>query len=184
MIKDVHAFLSNYVEENAISLPGKIPGFKSDDIKVLSSSETKLSVWRVYETACKASDLQAVSYRKFLQPWEQFHPYVVVAKPMTDLCFTCQQNTSKLQRAVNLPDTEKSECLNAHQVHLNSAQSEREYYRNLCKDSENTLEIIGTETLLNRENRLSCSLNGTVHYFFDYTRQIHIPSNPMQPGPI
>lgn len=118
-IEDVHAFLLNYVEENAISLPGRIPGFKSDDIKVLSSSETKMSVWRVYETACKALDLRAVSYRKFLQLWEQFHPNVVVAKPMTDLCFTCQQNTSKLQRAANLSNAEKSECLNAHQEHLN-----------------------------------------------------------------
>ena len=182
--EDVHAFLSKYVEENAISLPGRIPGFKSDDIKVLLSSEKKMSVWRVYETACKASDLRAVSYRKFLQLWEQFHPNVVVAKPMTDLCFTCQQNTSKLQRAANLSDAEKSEGLNAHQDHLNCAQSEREYYRNLCKASENALEITGTETLLNRESRLSYSLNGTVHYSFDYAQQIHIPSNPMQPGPI
>ena len=38
----VHTFLLNYVEENAIALPGRIPGFKSDDIKVLSSSETKM----------------------------------------------------------------------------------------------------------------------------------------------
>ena len=27
-------------------------------------------------------------------------------------------------------------------------------------------------------------MNGTVHYSFDYAQQIHIPSNPMQPGPI
>ena len=41
-IEDVQAFLLNYVEENAITLPGRIPGFKSDDVKVLSSSETKI----------------------------------------------------------------------------------------------------------------------------------------------
>jgi len=29
-IEDVHSFLANYVEENAIVLPGRIPGFKSD----------------------------------------------------------------------------------------------------------------------------------------------------------
>ena len=183
-IEGVHTFMTNYVEENAISLPGRIPGFKSDDIKVLSSSETKKSVWRVYEAACESSDLRAVSYRKFLQLWEQFHPNVVVAKPMTDLCFTCQQNTSKLQRAANLSDREKSECVKAHQDHLNCAQSEREYYRNLCTNSENALETIGTETLLNRESRDACSLNATVHYSFDYAQQVHIPSNPMQPGPI
>ena len=40
-VKGVKAFLSNYVEENAICLPGRIPRFKSNEIKVLSSSETK-----------------------------------------------------------------------------------------------------------------------------------------------
>ena len=29
-----------------------------------------------------------------------------------------------------------------------------------------------------------CSLNGTKHYSFDFPQQVHIPSNPMQPGPI
>ena len=62
-----------------------VPGFKSDDIKVLSSSESKIGVWRVYEAACVASDAQAVSYRKFLQLWDQFHPNVVISKPATDL---------------------------------------------------------------------------------------------------
>ena len=85
--------------ENAISLPGRIPGFKSDEIKVPSLFKTKKSVWRVYEAACETSDVQAVGYTKFLKLWEQFYLNVVITKPMTDLCFTCQQNTSKLQRA-------------------------------------------------------------------------------------
>ena len=41
-IEDVHSFLANYVEENAIVLPGRIPGFKNEDVKVRSSSETKI----------------------------------------------------------------------------------------------------------------------------------------------
>ena len=183
-VEGVCTFLTNYVEENAISLPGRIPGFKSDDIKVLSSSESKIGVWRVYEAACVASDVRAVSYRKFLQLWDQFHPNVVISKPATDLCFTCQQNTNKLQRAANLSDREKSECVKAHQDHLNCAQSEREYYRNSCINSENALGPIDTETVLDRESREACSLNVTVHYSFDYAQQVHIPSNPMQPGPI
>ena len=74
----------------------RIPGYKSDDIKLLSSSDTKMSVWREFQRACEQSNKQSVSYTKFIDLWEQFHPNVVVAKPMTDLCFTCQQNTSKL----------------------------------------------------------------------------------------
>ena len=103
---------------------------------------------------------------------------------MTDLCHICQQNTSKLQRSANLSDREKSECVKAHQDHLNCSQSEREFYRNSCISSENTIETLGTQTLLNRESRNACSLNATLHYSFDYAQQVHIPSNPLQPGPI
>ena len=183
-IEEVKAFLSNYVEENAIFLPGRIPGFKSDEIKVLSSSETKKSMWRAYEVASEASHLQAVCYTKFLHLWEQFYPNVVVAKPMTDLCFTCQQNTTKLQRAANLSDSAKSECVKAHQEHLNCAQAERQFYRDSCLSSENTLETIGTETFLRSGSHEACSFNAKIHYSFDYTQQVHIPSNPFQPGPI
>ena len=93
VIEDLHAFLQNYVEENAIVPPGRIPGFKSDEVRVLSSSESKMSVY----STCEASSKQAVSYKRFTQLWQEFFPDVDVAKPMTDLCFKCQQNSSKLQ---------------------------------------------------------------------------------------
>ena len=48
-LEAIHAFIENYVEENAIVLPGRIPGFKSEEIRLLSSSETKMSVWKEYE---------------------------------------------------------------------------------------------------------------------------------------
>ena len=91
--------------ENAIVLPGRIPGFKSDDVKVLSSNETKTSVWRVYTNTCKASGEQAVCYSKFADMWQQFHPNVVVSKPMTDLNFCAQQTyLSKKNRTVLEPN--------------------------------------------------------------------------------
>ncbi|PFX28253.1 hypothetical protein AWC38_SpisGene7018 [Stylophora pistillata] len=64
VVEDVKVFIANYVEENAISLPGRIPGYKDEDIKLLSSHETKMGVWRPFESACKASEKQAVSYSK------------------------------------------------------------------------------------------------------------------------
>ena len=93
--------VNNYVEENAIVLPGRIPGFKSDEVKVLHSSETKMGAWCVYKSACQASNKRVVSYSKVLEIWGKFFPNVVISKPMTDLCMTCQQNTNKLQRAAN-----------------------------------------------------------------------------------
>lgn len=142
VVEDFCAFLQNYMEENAIILPGRIPGFKSDDIRVLSLSESKMSVWRVYTSTCEVSNKQAVSYKKFIQLWQDFFPDVVVAKPMTDLCLTCQQNTTKLQRAANLSESNKSECITAQQEHLNSAKVEREFYKFVCTNSKETLETL------------------------------------------
>ena len=40
-IKYVVTFLNNYAEEHAISLPGRIPGYKRDDIRLLPSNRSK-----------------------------------------------------------------------------------------------------------------------------------------------
>ena len=40
-VKNLVAFLSNYAEENAILLPGRIPGYKRDDVQLLPSNTTK-----------------------------------------------------------------------------------------------------------------------------------------------
>ena len=124
-----------------------------------------------------------MSYTKFTDLWKRFHPNVVVAKPMTDLCFTCQQNTSKLLRAANLPEAEKSECVQAQQQHLTSVQTERELYRKVCEEAKRSFEAVEDQIDLD-ECHGSCSLTTTMHYSFDFAQQVHIPSNPMQPGPI
>lgn len=109
----------------------------------------KMSMWNEYEGTCTTSNEKAVSYRKFLRLWDEFYPDVVVAKPMTDVCLTCQQNTTKLQRAAHLSDEEKSECVKAYQEHLNTVQTERECYRNLCNDCEKIIQTLDTGTLEN-----------------------------------
>ena len=164
-------------------LPGRIPGFKREDIQVLSSSKTKTSVWCVYTAICKASGEQAVSYSKFVDLWHQFCPKVVAAKPMPNLCMTCQQNTTKLVRAANLLEHEKANCIKAQQEHLNCAQVERDFYRKSCSNAAAAFSQTDAETNLN-ETHEQCSLNGSMHYSFDYAQQLHFPSNPMQPRPI
>ena len=181
--EDVKNFLSNYIDENAVLLPGRIPGCKNDDIKLLSSCDTKMSTWKTFKRTCEDLNKQAVCYTKFIELWKQFHLNVIVAKPMMDLCFTCQENTSKLLQAANLPEAEKSECIQAQQQHLNSVQSERELYRKVCEEAKCTFEMMEDQINL-AEHHEACSLPTTMHYSFDFAQQIHIPSNPMQPGPI
>ena len=102
---------------------------------------------------------------------------------MTDLCLTCHQNTSKLLRSANLPDNEKSQCVLAQQEHLNCVQTEREFYRNTCCESKNNLERLA-DTIEFDEPHDPCSIDAVIRYSFDFAQQIHIPSNPMQLGPI
>ena len=102
---------------------------------------------------------------------------------MTDLCLECQQNTTKLQRSANLSDEEKSIYVKPHQEHLDKTKGEREYYRKACKEAKDNFSSFQDEFDF-VENHNSCSLEKTLHYSFDYARQVHIPSNPTQPCPI
>ena len=151
------------VEENAVLLPERIPGFKKDDIRLLSSSETKMNVWRMFKRTSKESGKHAVCYTTFVKLWEQFHPDVVVPKPMTDLCLTCQQNTSKLLRSANLPKREKSECVIAQQGHLTCVKMERDFYNNICSDSQSNFQRFEGRIKLDEKNK-ACSIDTTIHY--------------------
>ena len=44
-IEYVVSFVRNYLEDNAILLPGRILGYKQDDVVLLPSSTTKTAVW-------------------------------------------------------------------------------------------------------------------------------------------
>ena len=79
--EDVKNFLSNFVDENAALLPGRIPGFKNEDIQLLSLNETKVHLWKCFTRACEESNKQPVCYTKFTDFWKQFFPNVVMAKP-------------------------------------------------------------------------------------------------------
>ena len=106
-------FILQHAEENAILLPGRIPGYKRDDLLLLPSSTTKREVWELYHRAAGETDaVKAVGYSLFCSLRTQLTPQVVVTKPMSDLCWTCQQNSTAIMRAQNRPEEEKSEVRN------------------------------------------------------------------------
>ena len=72
-----------------------------------SPSTTKHAIWEMYLQAAATSEMRAVAYSTFTRLWRQFLPNVVVMKPMSDLCWVCQQNSSAIMRAANRPE-EKS----------------------------------------------------------------------------
>ena len=117
-IKLVVHYILNYAEAHAILLPGRVPGFKRDDIQLLPSAVTKREVWIAYcEAMAQCEGAAVVCYLLFGQLWRQLTPQVVVSKPMSDLCWTCQKNSSLIMRAHNRP-VEKTE-VNIHPFVIN-----------------------------------------------------------------
>ena len=95
-------------DSNAMLLPGRVPGYKDSDVKLLPSSTTKRAIWKLYLQAAANSVMRAVAYSTFTQIWCQLLPYIVVMKPMSDLCWVCQQNSTAITRAANRPEEEKT----------------------------------------------------------------------------
>ena len=60
-------------------LPGRIPGVKSAEVKLLPTSITKAQVWRLYKRSL--SEHGPVALSTFRKLWKDLLPYIVVAKP-------------------------------------------------------------------------------------------------------
>ena len=58
--------------------------------------------------------IKAAAYTTFITLWRQLTPRVMVMKPMSDLCWVCQQNSMAIQRSANTPETEKTEVKTAN----------------------------------------------------------------------
>ena len=117
-VKNAIQFLLNYSEANGVLLPGRVPGYSSSDIKLLPSSTSKRCIWKLYKEAMGEEESRAAAYRTFCRLWQQLLPYLVLMKPMTDLCWVCQKNSTAILRAVNDPASVKSAMLKAFEDHL------------------------------------------------------------------
>ena len=124
-----------------------------------------------------------VGYSKFCDLWQQLTPYVLIMKPATDLCWTCQKNNGLIYRSANLPESEKSHLVKEQESHLRHVNTERKYYNDVCDESNKTASPVLNVVDFN-VSREPCSLDGTIHYSYDYAQQLHFPCDPYQPGPI
>ena len=67
------------------------------------------AVWIEYKLASDEADIKAAAYTTFTSLWRQLAPHITVMKPMSDLCWVCQQNSVKIMRAANTPESAKSQ---------------------------------------------------------------------------
>ena len=108
-VRNVVIFVTQHAEANAILLQGRIPGYKRSDIQIFLSSTTKRAIWLLYEDTAQQLSQRRIAYSTFTNVWRNFLPHVVVARPMTHLCATCQKNSAVIIRGVNLSEEGKSE---------------------------------------------------------------------------
>ena len=109
-------------------LPGCVPGYKSSDIQLLPSSTTKHQVWELYQQAASAQSMRPVCYSTFTSLWQQLLPHVVVMKPMSDLCWMCQKNSTAITRSANRPEEEKTlVCKSTHTCIISSTMPCKQY---------------------------------------------------------
>ena len=181
-VERVVKFIKNVAEEQALLLPGRVPGFKRIDVKLLLSNLTKHGLWKTYFDICTSTGQVSVGYSKFCDLWNQLCPFILIMQPATDLCWTCQKNNSQINKSANLPEAEKVDVVRK-QEHLRLASGEREYYKMSCKETK-----VRVQAHLEKADfafgQRPCSYKGTVHYSYDYAQQLHYPANPNQPGPI
>ena len=108
-IQQITTFITNYAETHAILLPGRIPGYKRCDLQLLPTQSTKHAIWKSYIEACGTLTFRLASYRSFCRIWQTYKPLFVITTPKSDLCWTCQRNSTAIAVSVNKSESEKME---------------------------------------------------------------------------
>ncbi|KAM9364293.1 uncharacterized protein KZ484_010563 isoform 2-T3 [Pholidichthys leucotaenia] len=180
-IERVVKFILNYCEDHAIILPGRIPGYKDFRIKLLPSSTTKASVFRLYRSAMIDAGHRAVKITSFRRLWNSLLAFIVKAKPVMDLCWLCQKNNYQVYCSANLPEVIKTAKLKKQEEHLRIVNMESEVYREMVAAAK---EVVKEDPNLKLGPHAPCSRNCRMHYSFDFAQQVHLPSDPLQPGPV
>ena len=132
--------------------------------------------------------------------WKQLTPHVMVMKPMSDLCWVCQNNSMAIMRAANTPEVEKSQvikdkknnktkithtCTHPYvlkdaEAHLFLATQERSHYTSAIETSKevlkNTFTVDGTLTVPPVNACLPAKVSDvTMHFSFDMAQQVCLP---------
>ena len=100
-------------------------------------------------------------------------------KPMTDLCWTYQQNSSAILKAANYPERQKSSVVEEAQEHLRIVQCERSFYKTTCDDCKRSIKEFFTSANDNFQppplasQTPANSRDIRAHYSFDYAQQVH-----------
>jgi len=65
-----------------------------------------------------ALGLRPVVYKTFCRYWQELLPHIVISKPHSNLCWTCQQNSTAIMKATNRSDREKDKVISVNWTFL------------------------------------------------------------------
>ena len=79
---------------------------------VMMHNFSKQQVWQKFSDCYNTSrpqelGMQPVAYRTFCRLWTEQVGYIVVGKPCSNLCWTCQQNNMMIVKMANMMDRER-----------------------------------------------------------------------------
>ena len=98
------------------------------------------------------------------------------------LCWACQKNIIFVYRSANCQRMRRASiCFNKSNTSLSTVQQERSLYNDMVRRAKDVCLQLGLGELT---ACAPCSRHIERHYNFDYAQQVHLPSDPLQPGPI
>jgi hypothetical protein len=118
-IQRVKHFLNEYAVSFGVPLPGRLPNHRNLKVTVLPS---KADIHQIYQEAAKSLNYRVISLSEFKQLWLEQCPKIILMKPATDLCSTCQGFTASLSKTGNLQEVEKALMLQKYGDHLEKAK--------------------------------------------------------------
>jgi hypothetical protein len=96
---DVVNFLNKLADNTAIPLPGRLPQHRDYRVMKLPSEMTRQSIHEDYVNMCSQAAKDPVGRTTFCKLWDAHLPYLTVMTPASDLCSTCHDNNTAIQRA-------------------------------------------------------------------------------------
>ena len=173
--KQIILFIENFANINGYPQPGRGASVKSADI-LLSTDITKAKIFETYIKQC--DEEHKISSSTFNKIWATNLGHIKIQTARTDVCKTCRLITREIiEKRHKISIDAHQELVLKLNSHLKLVKDERAYYKQTIIDASRYLN----ETFsLNTPN----SKDIEMHYSFDYAQQIHIPHDPLQPGPM
>lgn len=137
-VKRVKQFLLSYANKYGLPLPGRLPNFRNEKTILLPSDKTKAEVHQEYLTLADEMSLRKICLSQFKTVWLEQCPHILIMKPATDFCHTCQSFLSTLSCSGNLNEEEKEDILSKYQEHVGHVKEQRDHYRDQCAAAKST----------------------------------------------